>query len=72
VLAYLRYHEGDVDELAPSLYTLRKPRKRKDGEADEVDASEAPVPVTAKSAAHKPTNGTPASDDLEGSPFIQT
>jgi hypothetical protein len=71
-LAYLRYHEGDVDELAPSLYTLRKPRKRKDGEADEVDASEAPAPVTAKSAAHKPTNGTPASDDLEGSPFIQT
>lgn len=66
-LVYLRWHEGDADELAPSLYSTRVGRRRRSGSAsEEADVSEVrPEPAPANGSATATVASHP-----DGSPFV--
>jgi hypothetical protein len=71
-VSYLRWHEGDADEIAPSLFAGRRKRSSSDvaskAEAEpDTTKSEPAVAVTAPmaAAATKPAVGLPGSD-----PFV--
>ena len=73
VVIFVRWHEGDADEVAPSLYAGRSNGKRKqEGEAPAAGASQpsatSPAPATAAPTANTPTApiGMPGSDPLAG------
>lgn len=76
-ISYLRRHEGDVEQLAPNLYTGKSPR-RKAAEADEIalltSAATAPVgtaPIATAPAPVVPRNGAPPSFEAASpDPFI--
>lgn len=65
-VTYIRWHEGDADEITPSLYTTRNARRRRSDDA----VTEAESPAFSLPSA---TNGTPAAAAeaaVDGSPFV--
>ncbi len=66
MLSYLRWHQGDADEIAPSLYARRSGRRTQDGTTEPTPVQSTPVattvtPHTAPVAPAVSPNGAPAS-----------
>jgi hypothetical protein len=70
-LVYLRWHEGDVDEIAPSLYSTRVGRRRRpDTNVDDPEEETAVSPPTTTPENGAPNPSAPAGDP-DSSPFTR-
>jgi hypothetical protein len=66
MVSFVRWHEGDADEIAPSLYVRRPGRRARDGEPDGSTTTDGPV-VTAASPTSAVQTGV---NGVSPSPFV--
>ena len=70
VISYLRWNEGDVDQIAPSLYAGRNTGRRKSPDPQPTTPATPSVP-TAPSASTPANGAPPVGVDLpQSSPFV--
>ncbi len=71
-VSYLRWHEGDEDTIAPSLYTLRQTGTRRRPEDDEPAPAPTPIPAPESQRESADEGGAAVSVGLPGSnPFAR-
>lgn len=70
IVGYLRWHEGDADEIAPSLYKGRYRKPGRSEETPDVAAQPAPAPAPAPAAPLAPAMAAPGMPNSP--PFAQS
>lgn len=68
-MQYLRWHEGDADEILPSLYAGRRGSKKADAESASVAAVAAAVTPAPRSSLIDTSAATPANTHPSSEPF---